>query len=55
MGYDPLVPADVAATFDIQFMELEEMWPVVDFITVHMPLIPQTRGEGVVKGCGFSL
>ena len=53
MGYDPLVPADVAATFDVQFMELEEMWPVVDFITVHTPLIPQTRGEGVVKGCGF--
>ena len=53
MGYDPLVPADVAATFDVQFMELEEMWPVVDFITVHTPLIPQTRGEGVGKGCGF--
>jgi len=46
VGYDPLVPAEIAATFNVQFLELEEMWPVVDFVTVHTPLIPQTRGEG---------
>lgn len=45
VGYDPLVPAEEAAKFQVEFLELEQMWPVVDFITVHTPLIPQTRGE----------
>ena len=45
VGYDPLVPAEAAAKFNVEFLELEELWPVVDFITVHTPLIPQTRGK----------
>lgn len=45
VGYDPLVPAEAAAKFNVEFLELEQLWPVVDFITVHTPLIPQTRGE----------
>ena len=48
VGYDPLVPAEAAAKFNVEFLELEQLWPVVDFITVHTPLIPQTRG-----GCGL--
>nr|ACS12894.1 3-phosphoglycerate dehydrogenase-like protein [Chironex fleckeri] len=44
VGYDPIVPKEAAAEFGVEFMELEEMWPIVDFITVHTPLIPQTKG-----------
>ena len=49
MGYDPLVPEEVAATFNVEFvefLELEQMWPVVDFVTVRTHLIQQTRCEG---------
>lgn len=44
VGYDPLVPATFAAKFGIEFMELEQLWPIVDFITVHTPLMPSTQG-----------
>ena len=45
MGYDPLVPAEEARKFGVKFVELEEMWPMVDFVTVHTPLIKATRGK----------
>ena len=45
IGYDPLVPADEAAQYNIEWMELDKLWPKADYITVHTPLIPQTRGE----------
>lgn len=54
IGYDPLVPAEVASTFGVEFMELEQIWPIADFITVHVPLIPATKGEStscVMKLC----
>ena len=44
VGYDPLVPAEEAKKFGVKFVELEEMWPMVDFVTVHTPLIKATRG-----------
>jgi phosphoglycerate dehydrogenase-like enzyme len=44
VGYDPIVPPEVAAKFKIEFLELEQLWPVADFITVHTPLLPSTRG-----------
>lgn len=31
--------------FGVEFMELKEMPPLADFITVHVPLIPQTKGK----------
>lgn len=31
--------------FGVEFMELKEMPPLADFITVHVPLIPQTKGN----------
>jgi len=43
VGYDPFVPADVAAKSGVKAMSLEEMWPVCDFITLHVPLIPSTK------------
>ncbi|XP_033639770.1 D-3-phosphoglycerate dehydrogenase-like [Asterias rubens] len=44
IGYDPIIPASEAAEFNVEWMELEQMWPKADYITVHTPLIPQTRG-----------
>lgn len=43
IGYDPIIPAEAAAEFGVQAMTLDEMWPQCDYITVHTPLIPQTR------------
>ncbi|XP_041056344.1 D-3-phosphoglycerate dehydrogenase isoform X1 [Carcharodon carcharias] len=44
IGYDPIIPAEVAATFGVEFLALEHLWPQCDFITVHTPLTPSTRG-----------
>ena len=46
IGYDPLVPVDEAAKYNIEWMELDKLWPKADYITVHTPLIPQTKGRG---------
>lgn len=43
IGYDPLVPPEVSATFGIEGMTLEQIWPIADYITVHVPLLPETR------------
>lgn len=43
IGYDPIIPGSVSSQFGVEWMELEELWPRVDYITVHTPLIPQTR------------
>lgn len=44
IGYDPIVGADEANKSNIEWMQLKEIWPLADYITVHTPLIPQTRG-----------
>ncbi|XP_020372538.1 D-3-phosphoglycerate dehydrogenase [Rhincodon typus] len=44
IGYDPIIPAEVAATFGVEFLALEHLWPQCDFITVHTPLTPSTKG-----------
>ncbi|XP_049944527.1 D-3-phosphoglycerate dehydrogenase [Schistocerca serialis cubense] len=43
IGFDPLVSAEAAQQFGVEKLELEEIWPRADYITVHTPLIPQTR------------
>uniref|UniRef100_A0A1B6KWA9 D-3-phosphoglycerate dehydrogenase n=1 Tax=Graphocephala atropunctata TaxID=36148 RepID=A0A1B6KWA9_9HEMI len=43
IGFDPMVSAEEAQAFNVDKKELEEIWPVADYITVHTPLIPQTR------------
>ncbi|XP_054717850.1 D-3-phosphoglycerate dehydrogenase-like [Uloborus diversus] len=43
IGFDPLVPAEESIKFGVESMELEKIWPLADYITVHTPLIPQTR------------
>ncbi|KAJ8313521.1 hypothetical protein KUTeg_008082 [Tegillarca granosa] len=43
IGFDPLVPPEVSQEFGVESMPLEKIWPLADYITVHTPLIPQTR------------
>lgn len=43
IGFDPITTAEEAKAAGIQKMELEEIWPLADYITVHTPLIPATR------------
>jgi len=44
VGYDPCVKKEDAEAWGIECLQLEEIWPLADFITVHTPLIKQTRG-----------
>lgn len=43
IGFDPITTAEEAKAAGIQKLELDEIWPLADFITVHTPLIPATR------------
>jgi len=43
IGYDPIIPGDVTKEFGVESMSLEEIWPKADYITVHTPLIPETK------------
>lgn len=45
IGFDPITTKDEADAFGIEKMELDEIWPLADYITVHVPLIPSTRSE----------
>jgi D-3-phosphoglycerate dehydrogenase len=44
LGFDPILPADAAAKLGIEAVALEEIYRRADFITVHTPLSPETRG-----------
>uniref|UniRef100_A0A2K6RLW7 D-3-phosphoglycerate dehydrogenase n=1 Tax=Rhinopithecus roxellana TaxID=61622 RepID=A0A2K6RLW7_RHIRO len=44
IGYDPIISPEVSASFGVQQLPLEEIWPLCDFITVHTPLLPSTTG-----------
>ncbi|XP_059946351.1 D-3-phosphoglycerate dehydrogenase isoform X3 [Mesoplodon densirostris] len=44
IGYDPIISPEVSASFGVQQVPLEEIWPLCDFITVHTPLLPSTTG-----------
>ncbi|XP_046396079.1 D-3-phosphoglycerate dehydrogenase [Ischnura elegans] len=43
IGFDPMVSHEDANAFGVEKMELQEIWPLADYITVHTPLIPQTK------------
>lgn len=43
IGFDPITTAAEAKAAGIEKMELNDIWPLADFITVHTPLIPATR------------
>ncbi|XP_061092974.1 D-3-phosphoglycerate dehydrogenase [Conger conger] len=44
IGYDPITPPDISATWGVEQMSLEQLWPQCDYITVHTPLMPSTTG-----------
>uniref|UniRef100_A0A672J302 phosphoglycerate dehydrogenase n=1 Tax=Salarias fasciatus TaxID=181472 RepID=A0A672J302_SALFA len=44
IGYDPITPPEVTASWGVLQMSLEELWPQCDYITVHTPLMPSTVG-----------
>jgi len=43
IGYDPLITAEQSLTFGVEFFELEDIWPLADYITVHVPLMQGTH------------
>lgn len=43
IGFDPIIPGSVSAEFGVEWMSLDEVWKKADYITVHTPLIPQTK------------
>lgn len=43
IGYDPITTKEDAMLAGIEKKELEEIWPLADFITVHVPLLPSTK------------
>lgn len=44
VAYDPFIPKDVATGMGIELVTLNQLWPRSDFITVHVPLTPKTKG-----------
>ncbi|KAI8430691.1 hypothetical protein MSG28_000881 [Choristoneura fumiferana] len=54
VGFDPFVSAEQCHQFHATKMELEQIWPVADYITLHTPLIESTRNfinADVLKKC----
>ncbi|KAJ8737384.1 hypothetical protein PYW07_000655 [Mythimna separata] len=43
IGFDPFVTAEDCASFHATKMELEQIWPLADYITLHTPLIESTK------------
>ena len=43
IGYDPITTFEEANICGIEKMELKDIWPLADYITVHTPLIPATK------------
>jgi len=43
VGFDPLVSVEESREFGVEWLHLEELWPISDYITLHTPLIPQTK------------
>ncbi|NWI70731.1 SERA dehydrogenase, partial [Todus mexicanus] len=52
IGYDPVMSPETSATFGVEQLPLEQIWPRCDFITVHTPLLPSTTGTGRVPVWG---
>jgi len=45
IGFDPFLTAEQAAKLGVDLCEtVDEMLPLVDYLTVHTPLTPQTKG-----------
>ena len=44
VAYDPYAPADAARAAGIQLVEFEQLLAITDYVSLHAPLTPQTRG-----------
>lgn len=44
IAYDPYLPAEVMAAYGVKKVSLEEVFSQGDFVTVHVPVTPETRG-----------
>ncbi|HET7393395.1 MAG TPA: hydroxyacid dehydrogenase, partial [Candidatus Binatia bacterium] len=44
LGYDPFISAENIARMEVEPATLEEIFSKADFITVHVPLTPETQG-----------
>ena len=49
VGFDPLVPQEISQTFGVNSFPLEQLWPQADYITLHVPLIPQTKRIKIIR------
>jgi len=43
IGYDPFLPKEVADSLGVRLTTLEEVIKNADFMTIHTPLLPETR------------
>lgn len=43
VGYDPFLPSEVASSLGIELLELDQIWPRVDFLSLHTPLTDRTH------------
>ena len=43
LGFDPFLPPEVADSLGIELLEIEEILPQADFLTLHAPLTDRTR------------
>ena len=44
IGYDPFIPSETIARLGVEPATLDEVFSKSDFITVHVPLTPETQG-----------
>lgn len=51
VGYDPITPPEVAMSWAVEPMSLDELWPQCDYLTVHTPLMPSTTGNNETLKC----
>jgi D-3-phosphoglycerate dehydrogenase len=53
VAFDPFVAADQARELELDFAPLDDLFKRADFLTVHTPLTPETKG--IVGARAFSL
>lgn len=54
IGYDPVMSVEQMAEFGVAGKSLDEIWPVADYISVHVPLLKETEnliGTEVIGKC----
>jgi D-3-phosphoglycerate dehydrogenase len=44
IAFDPFVTPETAARIGVELVTLEQMYPRADYVTIHTPLTPETRG-----------